>query len=470
MPGKRRRLIVVSNRGPISYTREDGRRSARRGGGGLVTALAPLVGLQDVTWIANAMTDEDRAVAAEAGGSFEESGRGGSRYRLRLVAHDPATFGLFYSELANPVLWFLQHEMADLVEPPSAAAWEAYRRVNETVAEAVLAELEESPDTAVWFQDYHLYLAPAFVRAARPDATLSHFVHIPWPRAGGWEPLAEPWRRAIHEGLLANDVVGFHTRRWRDNFLASVAEIVGPDVDLPLVTAHPISVDTREFGELAVSDAVLAAERELEAVRCEQVVLRVDRTDPTKNIVRGFEAFGLYLDRHPEAHGRVGMLALLDPSRQDIPQYVAYLDEVVASVRAVNERFGREGWQPIHLDIQDDFPRSVAAYKQYDVLLVNAVSDGMNLVAKEAPLVNGRDGVVVLSRNAGACEELGEWSVVIDPFDVSGQADALHEALELPAAERRRRAAAIRTYVREHDLAAWLAAQLADLDQVSAVA
>jgi trehalose 6-phosphate synthase len=468
--GNRRRLIVVSNRGPVSYATEDGRRVARRGGGGLVTALAPLVALQDVTWIANAMTDEDRAVAAEAGAAFDETGRGGARYRLHLVDHEPATFGRFYNQLANPVLWFLQHEMPELVGRPADAAWDAYRRVNEAVAEAVLEELHAAPDTPVWFHDYHLYLAPAAVRAARPEAALSHFVHIPWARPDGWNVLPESWRRAIHEGLLANDVVGFHTDRWRENFLAAVAEIVGPDAELPLVTAHPISVDTREFEELAGSEAVLAEERDLESLRTERMVLRVDRTDPTKNIVRGFEAFALYLERHPEAQGRVGMVALLDPSRQDIPQYASYLDEIVATVAAVNDRLGREGWQPIHLEIQDNFSRSVAAYKQYDVLFVNAVADGLNLVAKEAPLVNERDGVVVLSRNAGACEELGGWSVVVDPFDVPGQADALHEALELPAADRRERAEAIRAHVQAHDLADWLRLQLADLDRVSAVA
>jgi trehalose 6-phosphate synthase len=466
---ERRRLIVVSNRGPVTFSRDESGRVARRGGGGLVTALAPLVSLQDVTWVANALSEEDRAVAAVAGGAFEETGRDGSRYRLRLVSHDPADFGRFYNEFANPALWFLQHEMVELVEPPSEAAWESYGRVNADVAAAVLEELEEYPDTPVWFHDYHLYRAPAIVRAARPDATLSHFVHIPWPRPEAWGLLPLEWTRALHEGLLANDVVGFHTRRWRDRFLDSASAILG-DVDLPLVTAHPISVDPREFDELSRSAEVLAAGRELERIRCERTVLRVDRTDPTKNIVRGFEAFGLYLDHHPEAEGRVGMLALLDPSRQDIPQYAAYLVAVVAAARNVNERFGREGWLPIRLEIEDDFPRSVAAYAQYDVLLVNAVSDGLNLVAKEAPLVNERNGVVVLSENTGAWEELGPWVVAVDPLDVEGQAEAIHRALELPEAERSARAEAIRAHVRAHDLGAWLSAQLADLDRVSAAA
>jgi trehalose 6-phosphate synthase len=464
----RRHLIVVSNRGPISYTRDaQGNRSARRGGGGLVTALGPLVSIHDVTWIANAMTDEDRAVAQEAGGAFDETGRDGSPYRLRLVDHDPGDFDRFYNQFANPALWFLQHELSELIGgEPLEAAWESYRRVNETMAAAVLEELDEEPGTPVWFHDYQLYVAPSVVRAVRPDAALSHFVHIPWPRDGAWNLLPDEASRAIHRGLLANDVVGFHTNRWRDNFLASVAQVLGPDAHVPLVTAHPISVDVGEFDELASSDAVRREVEALDRLSWEQTILRVDRTDPSKNIVRGFEAFGLYLEAHPEAHGRVGMLALLDPSRQDIPQYSAYLDAILVAAAAVNERFARDGWQPVVLEIQDNFTRSVAAYTTYDVLFVNAVADGLNLIAKEAPLVNERDGVLVLSVNAGACEELGEWAVTVDPFDVAGQARALHEALELGSEERRARAEAIRAHVREHDLAAWLAAQLSDLDRV----
>jgi trehalose 6-phosphate synthase len=477
----RRRLIIVSNRGPVTYMRGEGGRSARRGGGGLVTALAPLVSRHEVIWIANAMTDEDRAVAAEAQGTFDETGRGGSPYRFRLVVHDQTDFGRFYNEFSNPALWFLQHELWDLVgESKLDEAWASYRRVNETVAEAVLAEVAAEPETPVWFHDYHFYVAPAVVRAARPDAGMSQFVHIPWPDSGGWAVLPGEMVRAIHEGLLANDVVGFHTGRWRANFLQSAAEVLGANVDAEegrveyegrttMVSAHPISVDTGEFDELVRSDRVRSEERDLAALPRERLIVRSDRTDPSKNIVRGFQAFGLFLEMHPEVHGKVVMLALLDPSRQDIPQYAAYLDEIHASARAVNDRFRRDGWEPVVLDVHDNFPRSVAAYKQYDVLFVNAVFDGLNLVAKEAPLVNERDGVVVLSRNAGAYEELAPWAVVVDPFDIAGQAEALHAALSLPGDERRARADALRAHVREHDLVEWLDLQLADLDRVSAL-
>ena len=244
--------------------------------------------------------------------------------------------------------------------------------------------------------------------------------------------------------------------------------MVDRDERRTLVTVHPISVDPDEFDELATSEAVLAAERELVARRPEKLVLRVDRTDPSKNIVRGFRAFELYLDAHPEMHGRVGMLALLDPSRQDIPEYAEYLGAIQREARRVNDRFQQDGWTPIELSIEDNFPGSVAAYKQFDVLFVNAIFDGMNLVAKEAPLVNERDGVLILSENAGAHDELGDWALTVNPFDVAGQAEAIHTALSMGESERRARLEAIRTHVREHDVTEWIEAQLADLDRCRA--
>jgi trehalose 6-phosphate synthase len=479
---ERRKLIVVSNRGPVSYAREDGERVAKRGGGGLVTALRGLVSHHDVTWIASAITDEDRVAADE---TIDETARDGSAFRLRLIAHDESAYDWFYNVVSNPMLWFLQHYLWELAYTPAIdhgfrQGWEqGYVRVNQGFADAVLEELEAEPDAAVLFHDYHLYLAPRFVRERAPDAMLSHFVHIPWPQPDYWRILPAEMRHAIHDGLLANDVVGFHTSRWRLAFLRCAVDIAGAEGNFSdwvaehrgqrtRVVASPISIDPEEFDQLAESPQVLEAEREIVERRPERLVVRVDRTDPSKNIVRGFRAFELYLDAHPEAHGRVTLLAFLDPSRQDIPEYSEYLGAIQREVRRVNDRFQTNGWLPVDLQIQDDFPRSIAAYKQFDVLLVNAIFDGLNLVAKEAPLVNTRDGVVVLSENAGVHEELGPWALTINPFDVAAQAEAIHEALEMPVAERRARLDAIRTHVREHDLARWLASQLDELDRASA--
>jgi trehalose 6-phosphate synthase len=480
--GEPRKLIVVSNRGPVSFARaENGERIARRGGGGLVTALRPVLSQHDVTWIASAMTDEDRVVARETGGQpFDEIAADGSSFRLQLIDHDPGAYDGFYNVFSNPLLWFLQHYLWELAYTPGLDhgvyhAWEeGYVRVNRSFADAVLGELE--PDAAVFFHDYHLYLAPRFVREEAPDATLAHFVHIPWPQRDYWNVLPVAIRTAIHDGLLANDMVGVHTQRWRLNLLRCASDIAGAACDFgegtatyrgrrTLVTHHAISVDPAEFEELAESAAVLEAEREIVEHRPEKLIVRVDRTDPSKNVVRGFRALELYLEAHTEAHGFVGMLALLDPSRQDIPEYSEYLGAIQREARRVNDRFQQDGWTPIDLRIEDNFAQSIAAYKQFDVLLVNAIFDGMNLVAKEAPLVNQRDGVLVLSENAGAHEELGDYAITVNPFDVAGQANAIHRALGLPLAERRARLEAIRSHVREHDQSEWIAAQLADLDR-----
>jgi trehalose 6-phosphate synthase len=446
----RRPLIVVSNRGPVSYDRDEhGARVERRGGGGLVTALRGLREQHDVTWIASASTDEDRVVAAEGGTD------------VVLVAHDPAAYDAYYNVIANPLLWFVQHSLWGLADAPvidrlTHAAWrDGYVEVNAAFAAAVVAQLDNRPDAIVFFHDYHLYLAPRLVRDAHPQALLAHFVHIPWP--ADLSALPPALREPILDGLLANDVVGFHTKRWARNFVATCG-----DAGETTVTHHAISVDPQEFDSLARSEAVREQEERIE--RTERLIVRVDRTDPSKNIVRGFRAFELFLAEHPEWHRRVTMLALLDPSRQAVPEYAAYLREIERAVADVNGRFATDGWLPVDLQVADNFPQSVAAYKQYDVLLVNAVFDGLNLVAKEGPLVNTRDGVLVLSENAGAHEELAPWSLTVNPFDVAGQADALHAALTMPEDERRRRAAGLREQVRSNDIAAWTEAQLADFD------
>jgi len=429
------------------------------------------------------MTEEDRAVAAEHEGSFVEETADGASYRLRLVAHDPAAYERFYNVLANPTLWFVQHYLWGLGSAPDFGpelheAWsEGYVPVNEGLAAAAVEELDREPEAAVLFHDYHLYLAPRLVREARPDVVTSHFVHIPWPEPDYWHALPPELRVAVHEGLLANDVVGFHTERWRRAFLLSAERLLGAQVDRESGTvghrgrtirtaARPISVDPAEFDRLRDDPGVLEREAALVARRPEQLVLRVDRTDPSKNIVRGFHAFGLLLGRHPELHGRVAMVALLAPSRQDIPEYAEYVRDVETAARDVNERFGRDDWQPVELDVADDFLRSVAGYKQFDVLFVNPVFDGLNLVTKEAFLVNRQDGALVLSENAGVHEELGEWAITVNPIDVSGQAEALYEALTLESGERHRRADAIREHVRTHDIQKWVDGQLLDLDAV----
>lgn len=463
----RRRLIVVSNRGPVTFERDPaGVRHRRHAAGGLVAALRPLVPQHDVTWVASAMTDEERAIAAV--GSIEEQVAGAS-FRLRLVAHEPAAYRGFYDVVANRALWFVQHGLRELVGVPGrelSEAWhDGYLAVNAAFAETVLDELERAPESVVLFQDYHLYAAPALVRHGRPGARLAHFVHIPWVDAAAWDALPAQVARSVHEGLLACDSVGFHAERWRAAFVESAAALLDRGEEARAAAhVNPVGVDAAGLREAASRADTLARERSLLATRPELLIVRVDRTDPTKNAVAGLAAFELLLRRRPDLRGRVGMLALLAPSRQSLPEYAAYRDAVEAAAAALNTAHATATWTPVVLRVRDDFPGSLAGYRQYDVLLVNPVMDGLNLVAEEAPLVNTRDGVLVLSRCAGAWEALGEWALGVDPEDVEDTSHALERALELPAAERRARLQAIRARVLAHGPAAWVEAELAALD------
>ena len=430
------------------------------------------------------MTDEDRAVAAEAGGeAIEERSREGAPYRCRLVAHDEAAYDWYYNVISNPTLWFLQHYLWDLAHEPSHDpglhhAWEegyvaGERRLRRRRAGRArgASPTARSSSTTTTCTSRRASCASAGRDRARPLRPHPVAAARLLARAAG------PIRRAIHDGLLACDLVGFHTRRWRRNFLRSCVDLLGADCDFEEGTVaydgrrtawpHGRSRSTRPSSTSWPSARPSCAlERRLAATRPEFLVLRVDRTDPSKNVVRGFRAFELFLDAHPELHGRVSMLALLDPSRQDIPEYAEYLGAIQRAARRVNDRFQQDGWIPIDLRIEDNFAETVAAYKQFDVLLVNAIFDGLNLVAKEAPLVNERDGVLVLSENAGSHEELGEWALTVNPFDVEGQAEAIHDGATMPREERRARLDAIRGHVRGHDVADWLAGQLADLDRL----
>jgi trehalose 6-phosphate synthase len=313
-------------------------------------------------------------------------------------------------------------------------------------------------------QDYHLYVAPALVRAVRPQASIATFIHIPWVGPDAWSVLPPDIAAAVHEGVLACDSIGFHTERWRSAFVESCEALLGRGAEAEVRThANPLSVDAGSFSRLAVTEGVRERTAALAADRPEILVLRVDRTDPSKNAVRGFDSFGLLLERDPSLRGRIGLVALLDPSRQEIPEYVEYRAATETAAAAVNRRFATPNWKPIRLDVRDDFLASVAAYTDYDVLLVNPVMDGLNLVAKEAPLVNDRDGALVLSRQAGVFDEIGAFAVGVDPLDVPAQADALARAIALPRAERRRSLDGIREVVRSRTLDDWVERELAEL-------
>ncbi len=479
--GREAPLILVSNRGPVTFRRDEaGARTTSQGGGGLVTALTGLVEGTPALWISAATTEEDALVAGEhGGGSFALDGIGRDT-RGRFVLMDEATYDAYYNVIANPILWFIQHYLWDLSNAPNITiaeldAWEhGYQRANRQFAEAVLDELDAEPRATVMLHDYHLYTAPEIIRAGRPEAFLHFFCHIPWSQPDAWRILPPHMREAILRGLLANDIIGFHTPRYARNFLLCCEDLLEARVDYRrmVVTwegrevwarAYPISVHPPTFERLAASPEVAAYEGPILRRRRAHLVIRVDRTDLSKNTLRGFLAFDVFLDRYPEFKEEITFFSLLQPSRQDVPEYIEYLEKIRELASHINTKHGNTDWMPISLNIESNLPRAVAAYKHYDVLMVNSIFDGMNLVAKEAPLVNERGGVLILSENTGAHDELGSFALSVNPFDVEAQAQALHTALTMPLAERLARNEEIQRIVRENDVFKWLDAQRADI-------
>jgi trehalose 6-phosphate synthase len=476
-------LVLVSNRGPVTFGPD---REIRRGTGGLVTALIGLASHRDVTWIASAMSDEDIVAAEQNGGRpFPVRTPDGGDYRVKLVASDADAYDRFYNIIANPMLWFIQHYLWDLSNAPDirrneTEAYEfGYNAVDEDLARAVLEEVEDVERPVVMVHDYHLYTLPGLIRRARPNAFLLHFVHIPWSQSDSWRVLPTMIREDLYQGILSNDIIGFHTRSYRRNFLQCCEDLLGLEVDFEdgvvrcpgrdvWVRAYPLPIDAHAVQEVAARPRTRQFEEELLRRRRDHLILRVDRADLSKNVLRGFSAFDVFLEQHPEFRERVTFIAQLMPSRTDVPEYTEYLERIEAVVAVVNHRHGSPDWMPIQLKLRDDLEEAVAAYKHYDVLMVNAMFDGMNLVAKEGPMVNERAGVSILSENTGAHEELGEYALSVNPFDIQELADSIHAALTMHPDERRRRHEGLKSIVTARNPGDWVDEQLEDIQRKAA--
>lgn len=476
-----RRLIVASNRGPLQYNAEpDGSITAQRGAGGVVTALLQATQLVPATWVATAMTDGDRIAAEQAKGELLKVPD--HEISVRFVTVPPNVYQRHYYVFCNPLLWFLQHMMWNTPRTPNIGravyqAWEnGYIPVNQAIAEAVVEEAQaEAEAPYILLQDYHLYLAPAMIRAAVPDATILHFTHIPWPGPRYWGMIPEFMRHRIHEDMCQADIVGLQTNSDVQGFLhACEAIIKGSEVDYheqcvryngrtTQVNAYPISVDTPFLTNFAKSPEVLEAKERLRPYLGNKTLVRIDRSEPSKNIIRGLRAYETLLDRSPELHGEVKMLQFLVPSRSELGVYQTYTDEVFELADSINDNFGEVDWQPVRIFYEENWPQAIAAMTLYDVLLVNPLVDGMNLVSKEGPFVNEQDGVLILSESAGSNEELGEHALSVSPADLEGTVRALQQAFAMPEDERHRRAQALKAQIRDNDITSWLENQLRDL-------
>jgi trehalose 6-phosphate synthase len=475
-------LLVASNRGPVSFGfAEDGSLTAKRGGGGMVSGLTS--GLADaaaagaVRWLCTALTDADRAAARR--GAWGDGTAGEPEVRMLEIA--PGVFDAAYNGIANSVLWFVHHLLFDTPIQPLfgtdfRAAWEAYVGYNDAFAEA-LAE-DWVPGTRVLIQDYHLALAPRLLRDRCPKARIAHFEHTPWAPPEYFRMLPDDVATALLEGMLGADHAGFLAARWATAFLDCCEAVLGARVvrgqggggvvshrgHQTEVAVHPLGVDGEELRERGSQPDVVAAAEVIAATAGDrQLIVRIDRTELSKNIVRGLAAYRELLTARPQWRGRVTHLAFAYPSRSSLAEYRAYTARVHELAGEINAEFSTPDWQPLILDVRDDYPRSLAACRLADVLLVNPTRDGMNLVAEEGPILSERGCALVLSREAGAAALIGDNALLVNPFDVTATAAALHEGLSMPGPERRRRSDAVIAVATARSPRHWLAEQLAAL-------
>ncbi|MFP5297395.1 MAG: trehalose-6-phosphate synthase [Actinomycetota bacterium] len=472
-------VTLASNRGPVSFVETQDGFDTKRGAGGLAGALDPVARSlgDDAVWISATNSDADRAAlhAGAVDGLAEMLG-----YPVYLLDIDADTYARYYDQVSNRMLWFANHCLWDELGldgfgPEETDAFERfYEPVNKRFAEAVCEVA--APDGFVLFQDYHLYTAPGHLRALRPDQVIFHFTHSSFCSVEGLDRLPRPIPQRVIEGMLGADLLGFHVAKWVHGFL-DCAEQIGAEVDrsrgmveyggrVTWVREYPIQVDTNDLLERVKGEkAQKWAERFRNRTHKGPLLVRADRTEPSKNIVRGFEAFGKVLDRRPDIARDVHFAACVYPSRQSMPEYKRYTERIIAAANAVNARHP----DAIELFMEDDFDRTLGALLVYDVLVVNSIMDGMNLVSKEGPVVNENDGVLVLSEGAGSFEEMGGHAIGIhDALNVDETADAIERALDMSPEERRSRSDQLRRAAQKVQPEHWIEAQLDDLEAVAA--
>ncbi|MGW3494671.1 alpha,alpha-trehalose-phosphate synthase (UDP-forming) [Streptomyces sp. NPDC001020] len=469
------RILVASNRGPVSYALDEtGALTARRGGGGLVSGLSAIGPDAEAVWVCAALSDGDRKAVRRTGGALDPSDTGGQR--VRMLDIDPGVYADAYNGIANSMLWFVHHMLYQTPLEPVfdrefRRQWASYEAYNRAFAEALAQEAAEG--AAVLIQDYHLALAPRMLRGLRPDLRIGHFSHTPWAPPEYFRVLPDDIAAQVLGGILGADRAAFLTRRWADAFTDCCHAVLGPGIPSGTrIGVHGLGADADFLRERAhrpdVDERLAVLRRQIGRApdgTPRKTIVRVDRTELSKNIVRGLLAYEELLQARPQWRERVVHVAFAYPSRQDLAVYRAYTAEVRRVAEEINARYGTPDWTPVELHVKDDFARSLAAYRLADVALINPIRDGMNLVAKEVPVVSDEGCALVLSREAGAYEELGDDAVTVNPYDIVGTAQALHQALSMPAGERAERTKALAARATALPPGQWFLDQLAALDE-----
>jgi trehalose 6-phosphate synthase/phosphatase len=464
------RVIIVSNRLPLVVRAEHDEIVLSPASGGLASGLRPLHERGESLWIG--WTGDLPSVSRAA---RKRLVRDLQQRRIQPVELTRAESKAYYDDVCNGVLWPLFHYQIDRI-PPTAPEWAVYRAVNERFAEAIVREYREGD--VIWIHDYHLLLVPGLVRRQLPDAPIGFFLHIPFPAAEVFH--VAPWRREILAGILGASVVGFHTPAYASQFENAVRALTAFEVRPGLVIAnarpvrvgaYPMGVDAAWFTAMADDPVVLAERAQVSGTPGQQLLLGIDRLDYTKGIPRRLLAYEQLLRDHPELRGRVRLIQIAVPSRDSVPSYQRFRQEIDEIVGRINGEHATVDWTPIRYLHQSVSPAQlVALYGAADVMLVTPLRDGMNLVAKEfvASRADG-DGVLLLSEFAGAAAQLPE-AVSVNPYAIDEMAAAMNQGLTMGVTERRRRMSALRARVATHDITWWASRFMHDLREAQPVA
>lgn len=479
-------IIVASNRGPVVFKKDDltGKIELIRGAGGIVGSMIPFLEKTHGTWVSSAIGECDHYMDNKYRGKIPVTPEN-PEYYVQFVKTEEDVYNQFNGKFANPLLWFIHHSMWFSPYSPCGddelhQAWDSYQFVNSMFAKAIGEDVSKSNKTAiVMLQDYHIYLTPKMIREQHPDVLMSQFVHIPFPSPEIFQQLPNHMQTEILSSILTNNVLGFHIRRYMNNFLQTI-KLILPDASVDDVSGdilyeghvchvrtYPISIDIETLTKHGQSPNVTSKEAEVaEMIGDCKLIYRTDRADLSKNIIRGFQAYDMFLEKYPDWRGKVKFVATLMPSRQDIKIYREYTDNIKKIVREINEKYATPDWEPIKYICRGDYDLVVALLKRYDVLMVNPILDGMNIVAKEGSVLNENNGALILSTGAGCYEELKEGAICINPYDLRQTAEALDTALLMDEASKSDLLIEARAAIRRNDLSKWVGDQLDDMEMV----
>lgn len=481
---KDKNLIIASNRGPIEFFYEDDNKIGMKiGAGGLVPTLLPFMEKTGGTWVASAMTDADRKMACKYSKNRIPVPLKNPKFTVQLIISEEKKYNEFYNIFHNLILWFIHHYLWNLTYTPEInddihQAWKSYQYVNQKFADKIIEEVNSSEkEPLIMLQDTHLQTCPSFIREKLDDVFLSQFIHIPWPQPDYFSILPDYMEKSIVEGLLSNDHIGFHITEYVKNFLM-ICEKYADKVDFKNNTVHydghktfvnnyPISVDIKKLNELARSDEVLKYEKYVKKIKGNNfLIYRTERTDPSKNIIRGFKAYDLFFQKHPEFKGKVTFFTTGMSTRENVKEYRDYKRNVNHIINEINEKYSKDGWKPIVTHFDAEYSLVTAAFKNYDCLLVNSIHDGMNIVPKEGSIVNENNGVLIISETTGAYDELKEYAIGINALDISETADAIYNAVTMKQVEREKRLNGLKEIIHQYDIYKWIGEQFNDIQKL----